>query len=82
MLPSTDTDFEIPVFDEVIELGIDDGDYGEPQLWPSWTDRFIWELGPDRPGEDVPLVDPPDELPALAFEPSEEDRADQARWAE
>ena len=53
--------------DEFIECGFDDPAWGEPESWPAWTDRWIFEEGP---------AIPPD-----AFEPSEDDLADYAEWS-
>jgi hypothetical protein len=64
--------------DQLVELrNINDPEWDDPAQWgPEW-DSDRWELGPER----APVEPDPDEEPAT-YEPSEEDRADQARWAE
>jgi hypothetical protein len=64
--------------DQLIEItGLNDPSWGDPAGWPEWTDRDIWNPGP----EPEPLPEPPAPEPE-SFEPSEEDRADQARWSD
>jgi hypothetical protein len=75
--------FCIPFTDDdaVIEVGLDDPEYGEPESWPEWVDAERWE-----PTEaDVAWInDTP--VPAICgaapFEPSDADLDEMAAWSE
>src|SRR4051812_23316145 len=55
--------------DELLECGLDDESWGEPESWPAWTDAGIWETGPET---DV-TIEP--------FAPSLEDELDYREWS-
>jgi hypothetical protein len=47
-------DYAIPFTadDPIIEAGLDDPDYGPPEMWPSWTDLDRWSSVPPTETED------------------------------
>ena len=65
--------------DLVIEAGLDDADYGEPEGWPAWTDADIIWLN-EHPSLPPIAGGSPDDEPER-FEPTDADSDDFARWS-
>ena len=78
VLPCNADGYAIPaadlLADQIIECGIDDEDFGDPETeWPTWTDEIRLGLGDDPP------VDGHASAAAL-YEPTQEDWADFHAW--